>query len=49
MAAAQQQQQQPGAFQSQQQTANSCEPIAKDFANCLSATNNDMTACQYYL
>ncbi|KAK4053272.1 hypothetical protein OIO90_004046 [Microbotryomycetes sp. JL221] len=26
-----------------------CNVQAKDFTSCLNATNNDMTACQYYL
>ena len=45
-----QQQQQPQQYGQYQQTpTNSCDSIAKDFAKCLSATNNDVAPCQYYL
>lgn len=35
--------------QQQQQAPNACENIAKDFANCLTATKGDAAPCQYYL
>ncbi|KAG2237199.1 hypothetical protein BDF21DRAFT_154318 [Thamnidium elegans] len=51
-----QQQQQQEPYQEYQQpmagsTQNgaSCESNAKAFTQCLEATNNDMSACQYYL
>lgn len=31
------------------QNGASCEANAKAFTQCLEATNNDMSACQYYL
>ena len=55
---AQQQQQMPTAYDSygsQAQQNNSynsgisCEADAKQFTKCLEATNNDMSACSYYL
>ena len=55
----QQQQQAPTAYDSygaqaiQQDncyaTGISCEADAKQFTKCLEATNNDMSACSYYL
>lgn len=33
----------------QQQAGGACTYQAKDFTQCLSATNNDMSACNYYL
>ncbi|KAJ2495219.1 hypothetical protein GGI11_008501, partial [Coemansia sp. RSA 2049] len=32
-----------------QQSATSCDMDAKNFTRCLESTNNDMSACQYYL
>lgn len=38
------------AYNSQQNNgANSCEILAKDFTQCLNATGNDMGACAFYL
>ncbi|KAJ1667941.1 hypothetical protein IW140_003474 [Coemansia sp. RSA 1813] len=50
----QQQQQpiQPAAYDQStgfQQPARNCDVDAKSFTRCLESTNNDMTACQYYL
>lgn len=36
-------------FQTTGGSAPSCEADSKAFIKCLEATNNDMTACQYYL
>lgn len=48
---------QPEEVQQQQETyqassenvKNSCEADAKAFTQCLDATNNDMSACKWYL
>lgn len=45
----QQQQQSPYGQPQQAAAPNQCEPIAKDFMQCLQATNNDMQSCNYYL
>ncbi|GAA5808990.1 hypothetical protein MFLAVUS_002390 [Mucor flavus] len=49
----QQQQQQQEQYQQPMagstQNGASCEANAKAFTQCLEATNNDMSACQYYL
>ncbi|KAJ1796804.1 hypothetical protein LPJ59_003523 [Coemansia sp. RSA 2399] len=48
----QQQQMQPAAYDQStgfQQPARNCDVDAKSFTRCLESTNNDMTACQYYL
>ncbi|KAI8891231.1 hypothetical protein K501DRAFT_327858 [Backusella circina FSU 941] len=38
------------AFQSAPQpSGGACQVQAKEFTNCLEATNNDMSACSYYL
>ncbi|KAJ2843057.1 hypothetical protein GGI22_007343 [Coemansia erecta] len=46
------QQMQPAAYDQStgfQQPARNCDVDAKSFTRCLESTNNDMTACQYYL
>lgn len=43
----QQQQQQSSSFDNS--GGNSCEILAKDFTQCLYATSNDMSACNFYL
>ncbi|KAJ2557577.1 hypothetical protein EV175_001260 [Coemansia sp. RSA 1933] len=51
-AAPQQQPMQPAAYDQStgfQQPARSCDVDAKSFTRCLESTNNDMSACQYYL
>ncbi|KAI8997266.1 hypothetical protein BDB01DRAFT_830869 [Pilobolus umbonatus] len=45
----QQQQQQYQPMTSQNQNGVSCEADAKAFTQCLDATNNDMSACKWYL
>ncbi|EIE77655.1 hypothetical protein G6F46_004207 [Rhizopus delemar] len=40
---------QPQQYQAAAPQANSCEADAKAFTNCLEATNNDMSSCQWYL
>jgi hypothetical protein len=47
----QQQYQQPPqqVFQQQQTGAASCEADAQAFTKCLQNSNNDVTACQWYL
>lgn len=47
-AEAEQQQPQQQYYQ-QQDVKNTCEADAKAFTQCLEATNNDMSACKWYL
>lgn len=36
-------------YSQEQHGADSCSAHAKSFTNCLEQSNNDMSACQYYL
>ncbi|KAI8967357.1 hypothetical protein BDF20DRAFT_900637 [Mycotypha africana] len=44
----QQQQYQQPQYQTQMPATNACEADAKAFTQCLEASNNDISACQYY-